>query len=243
MDQEKNYNELTEDELLPEPEAIKTENPEFIPAPEAEDEYLPDITEEMVREEMLGVSEEGYSRCMIVADLSKLEKFNPETDAVGADLPEDFNGEVDNLPDDKSIPVRSAELQLCKVKEYSLDGNVVNVELEFEGQYDKDMCDLLDLLDEYADMNNAFDAAEHGTADYPIFNLCFMPLKYPGQGMAIYSQPFAYFKTLPHDAEETTRIVHMLFPVERTGVQLYHARREDIENLKEYFEERDRDRQ
>lgn len=232
--------EINDNELLPVPEAEEnTEtlvDPDFMPAPEEEDEYLPDITPEMVREEMMGLDEEGYSRSIIQVELKKHVKFNPE-EVEG----EDVEGPVDEYLDyddeeeepDNAVTIADVIVDYCKVREFSLDGNIVNIELIFDNPLDKGMQEVHQMLEEYKEMCEEFDEAELGEGDLPVFTVYFMPAKYPGQAIAAYSQPFAYFKTMGYQQDDE-RILHMMFPVERTGITCYRVKKEEIEAMEEY---------
>lgn len=235
-------NIVEDDELLPTPESEAVEtgvvDPDFIPAPEECDEYLPDITPEMIREEMLGLNEEGYSRCIIQVELKKFAKFNPETEEnIGTEVDGSDDRYEDHISmddeEDGSIPIANIAVENCKIREYSLDGDVVNLELVFDNPLDRDMQEVHRMLEEYKEMCDAFDKAEYGEGDYPVFSVYFMPIKYPMQGIATYSQPFAYFKTMGYGQDEE-RILHLMFPVERTGVTCYHVKKEEVEAVEEY---------
>ena len=231
--------EIDNNEFLPIPELEEetTEfiDPDFVPAPEEADEYLPDITPEMVREEVMGLDEEGYSRSIIHIELKKIENFNPE-EAEGVDIEgqtDDYVTDNDEEEPDNSIPIADVTVEYCKVSEYTLDGNIVNIELIFDNPLDKGMQEVHQMLEEYKEMCDAFDKAVLGKGDLPIFSVYFMPVKYPGQAVAAYSQPFAYFKSMGYKQDEE-RILHMMFPVERTGITCYHVKKAEIEAMEEY---------
>ncbi len=232
-------NEVDNNEFLPIPELEEetTEfiDPDFVPAPEEADEYLPDITPEMVREEVMGLDEEGYSRSIIHVELKKIKNFNPE-EAEGVDMEgqaEDYVTDNDEEEPDNSIPIADVTVEYCKVSEYTLDGNIVNIELIFDNPLDKGMQEVHQMLEEYKEMCDAFDKVVLGEGDLPIFSVYFMPAKYPGQAVAAYSQPFAYFKTMGYKQDEE-RILHMMFPIERTGITCYHVKKAEIEAMEEY---------
>lgn len=234
-------NEELNEDFLPTPDTVEQPeevNPDFIPIPEEEDAYLPDITPEMVREEMIGVNDEGYSRCAINVELKKINNFNPEAEGnEGYDVegPNDTYEELvlDDESEELFTTVSSILVDYCRVQEYCLDGRVVNLELIFDSPYDKGMQEVYRMLDEYKDMCEAFDKAEPGEGDLPIFNVNFMPEKYPMQGIAAYSQPFAYFRTLGAEGNDY-RIIHLMFPIERTGITCYHVKKEDLAAMEEY---------
>lgn len=245
-------NDNREDLPVPEAddEAIEYIDPDYIPSPEADDEYLPDITPEMVREEMMGVDEDGYSRCIIHVELKKIEKFNPEEaegdvidgPADGYIRDEDIKGPADEYitydddeeEPDNSVPIADVTVEYCRVREYTLDGSIVNLELIFDNPLDKGMQEVHQMLEEYKEMCEAFDKAKLGEGDLPIFTIYFMPVKYPGQAVAAYSQPFAYFKTMGYEQDDE-RILHMMFPIERTGITCYHVKKAEIEEMEEYI--------
>lgn len=224
-------------EDIPAPEPSDTMDniidPDFIPAPEEDNEYLPEITPEMVREEMLGVDENGHCRCVIVAELKKIEKFNPE---IMEESEDDSSNAADDEEDEEienSVPIADCEVENCRVREYTLDGNIVNLELIFDNPLDKGMQEVHQMLEEYKEMCEAFDKAELGEGDLPVFTVYFMPSKYPGRAIAAYSQPFAYFKTMGY-GQDDERILHMMFPIERTDIKCYRVKKEELEAMEEY---------
>lgn len=232
--------EICNIDILPIPEAEEEEkgaaDPDFIPAPEEEDEYLPDITPEMVREEMMGLDEDGYSRCIIHVELKKMEGFNPEElEGAGVDVfvHDDYADDEDVDEPDNSTPIADVTVEYCKAREYTLDGNIVNLELVFDNPLDKGMQEVHQMLEEYKEMCEAFEKAELGKGDLPIFTIYFMPEKYPGQAIAAYSQPFAYFKAMGYKQDEE-RVLHMMFPIERTGITCYQVKKAELEAMEEY---------
>lgn len=227
-------------EVLPVPETEEETkefvDPDFVPAPEEEDEYLPDVTPEMVREEIMGLDEEGYSRSIIHVELKKIEKFNPEEaegDIIDGPADDYVTDDDDEEEPDDSVPIADVTVEYCKVREYTLDGNIVNLELTFDNPLDKGMQEVHQMLEEYKSMCEAFDKAELGEGDLPMFSIYFMPTQFPGRAIATYSQPFAYFKTMGYKQDDE-RILHMMFPIERTGITCYHVKKSEIEAMEEY---------
>ena len=233
--------EINNNDILPVPEVEEYTStfidPDFVPAPEEEDEYLPDITPEMVREEMMGEDEDGYSRCIIQVELKKIEKFNPEkSESDEIEGPADAyvtDDDNDDEDPDNSIPIADVAVDYCKVREYTLDGTVINLELIFDNPLDKGMQEVHQMLEEYKELCEKYDEAALGEGDLPVFSIYFMPTNYPGQAIATYSQPFAYFKTMGYKQDEE-RSLHMMFPIERTGITCYHVKRAEMEAMEEY---------
>ena len=187
---------------------------------------------------MMGVDEEGYTRCVVMVELKKIEKFNP-SEAEGKAL-ESLMGAREEEAEDgyeeepfQYTPITDFEVMYCKVREYTLDGSIVNLELIFDSPYDKEMEAVHKLLEEYKEMGEAFDKAEPGEGDYPIFTIYFMPYRYPMQATASYTQPFAYFKALSYDQDDE-RVLHLLFPIERTEIACYHVKKSELEAMKEH---------
>ncbi len=203
----------------PESEAAPLSN-DFIPTPETEDEYLPDIEEWQVMEEMMKLDEDGHSGCAIEATLSVIPFFDPDS---GEDV----------TPEE----IYSFDIEDCAVRDYCLDGVNVNLELEFDSPYDKDLQALHDMLDEYCSRMAEYELKEPGEADYPIFSISFTTVEHPGQGIATYNQPFAYFKTLPKD-EGDHRIIHMMFNIDNFNIDLFKVKKEEIDAMEEYINEK-----
>ncbi len=204
-----------------------------LPLP-GEEEYLPDITQEMLIEEMCGTDEDGYTRCTVLLQSSVVPDATPES--INQIIVAEQTSDAEELADhDEADEKFNTSLQRCKCDVYTLDGQVVNLVLTFDSALDQDKNSLLDALRDYrTDMQKFEDATE--PADYPVIRLYFMPFKYPGQGMATFTQPFAFFETIPQD-NDTARSVHMLFNIDNMGIDIFHVKVEEHLTMQSYVME------
>lgn len=220
---------ISDNTELPTPE-YDNATPDTLPVP-IEDEFLPDITEDTIFEEMTGTNSEGFTRSTVLLQLAKV----PQKEV--APLLQDDNTEINIIDaEEKLEEVFNTDIERCTVEVFTLDlGETINLILEFDNPLDCEKQDLLDALEQYKSMMSTFMEAD-GKADYPVIRLLFAPTAYPGQGVACFSQPFAFFETLsPTDSDH--RRVQMTYHADNVETEIYHLTKEQDMEMRLYVKE------
>lgn len=170
---------------VPAPEPIKNNN---------EDVF--EITADSIQEEITGLNEDGYSRSAIIAIIEKIHNIlkNPES-----------------VTDEDHEYLKQIDIEYCKVDMFSVSDGIVNLVLTFDSAEDAFLRELTDNLNYYRNLVEKANelSYEDDNTPLPMLTFTFAPYKFKGMGVAIFTHPIAFFKTLNDDGVECC--MHLLF--------------------------------
>lgn len=218
-----------EDELLPEldPETMRkllleSNEPDVVPTPDAEPEFIEDITPEMLIHELVAKAEDGFSGCEGLCSLSKITGWaekEKELEESGSEYNPDNETDVEYY----SYSHFTASLT-------NLDGTLVDLALTFESAKSGELENIRRILDEYVDMSESFKE----TGDLPVLRFTYAAYKYPLQGEVVFSQPSLFYCSLPEDIEESElRVLHVIFNGDNTAVNTRQIAQEELIKARE----------
>ena len=159
-------------------------------------EEISEITAESIQEEIVGLNEDGYSRSAIIAIIEKIHNVlkNPEA-----------------VTDEDHEYIKQIDVEYCKVDMFSISDSIINLVLTFDSTEDAFLHDLIDSLNYYRNLVEKANelSYEDDNTPLPMLTFTFAPYKFKGMGVAIFTHPIAFFKTLNDDGKECC--VHLLF--------------------------------
>lgn len=147
------------------------------------------ITAEDIQAEITSKNEAGYCPCTIILSLEKIHNLSRNMEEINDEDREEVETEV---------------LDFCSADIMEFDPEIFSLVLCFDTPQDAYMMDALRMLDRYRHMQ------EHPSGnEAAMFSISFLPDKYDGQAIGVFSFPVAYFRTLDEDGQKTR--IHFLF--------------------------------
>lgn len=181
-----------------------------VPMPGNTSHSQTDFTAEDIQNEILSRNENGYCPCTVIATLENIHNAT-----------QNMNG----IRDEDREEIETQVLDYCSADIMEFDEEILSLILQFDTPQDAYMMDLLRILDRYRHMQ------EHrGEDEAPLFSVSFVPNKYEGQAIAVFSFPAAYFRTLDSDGQKTQ--VHFLFRNEDVLYQHLHIDDDTMTQIK-----------
>ena len=177
---------------VPEPETLPTKS-DFS---QQNEDY--NFTAEDIHEQLLAHDEDGYCPCVIVANIEKIRNVTEDT-------------EFDKIPDEDRFLVDDLALEFCSADTYTLDGEIINLILEFDSPQDAYLRELYQFMKKYRVMSEHYQT-DPDDNEIPMLTISFMPKKYKGHAILIFAFPISYFETLSENGEKTR--INLLFHAE-----------------------------
>lgn len=181
-----------------------------IPVPQKKDDgtiKIGELTAEEIFKEIHYINDDGYSADSIIATTEKL--YNVEEKG------------FENLEADDREIVQTVAPEYCVVELYALTDNVWITSLTFDTEGDAFLTDMMDQLNRYKSMvmherGKAMQNPEYKPSAIPSYSISFIPYTLGGFGVATFSDPIDYYKTLEDDGKCG---IHILFSNETVNFE------------------------